>query len=87
MVLTASLRLIAQKQLRGLDVVRPVARFFVVAIYRGWSDRQVRSLLKRPAPVQQIVGHRAIDVTMTIYAHACLDEMRQALENLGRHQA
>jgi hypothetical protein len=29
------------------------------------------------------VGHSAIDVTMTIYAHASLDEKRTALRRLG----
>ena len=36
-----------------------------------------------PHVVQPIVGHRAIDVTMTIYAHASLDEKRTALRRLG----
>ena len=36
-----------------------------------------------PQVVQQIVGHSAIDVTMTIYAHASLDEKRKALSRLG----
>ena len=36
-----------------------------------------------PHIVQQIVGHSAIDVTMTIYAHASLDEKRKALSMLG----
>lgn len=37
-----------------------------------------------PHVVQQIVGHSAIDVTMTIYAHASLDEKRKALHSLGQ---
>lgn len=36
-----------------------------------------------PHVVQQIVGHSAIDVTMTIYAHASLDEKRTVLARLG----
>ena len=46
----------------------------------------VSLLLAEGAPphvVQQIVGHSAIDVTMTIYAHASLDEKRKALSRLG----
>lgn len=46
----------------------------------------VSLLLAEGAPphvVQQIVGHSAIDVTMTIYAHASLDEKRTALSRLG----
>jgi integrase len=34
--------------------------------------------------VQQIVGHSAIDRTMTIYAHSSLDEKRAALDRLGK---
>jgi hypothetical protein len=37
--------------------------------------------------VQQIVGHSAIDVMMTIYAHASLDEKRTALSRLGERLA
>jgi integrase len=36
-----------------------------------------------PHIVQEIVGHSAIDVTMTIYAHTSLDEKRKALRLLG----
>ena len=46
----------------------------------------VSLLLAEGAPphiVQQIVGHSAIDVTMTIYAHASLEEKRKALSTLG----
>jgi integrase len=46
----------------------------------------VSLLLAEGAPphvVQQIVGHSAIDVTMTIYAHASLDEKRKVLSRLG----
>ena len=46
----------------------------------------VSLLLAEGAPphvVQQIVGHSAIDVTMTIYAHASLEEKRTALSRLG----
>jgi integrase len=50
----------------------------------------VSLLLAEGAPphvVQQIVGHSAIDVTMTIYAHASLDEKRTALQRLGERLA
>ena len=50
----------------------------------------VSLLLAEGAPphvVQQIVGHSAIDVTMTIYAHASLDEKRAALQRLGERLA
>ena len=50
----------------------------------------VTLLLAEGAPphvVQQIVGHSAIDVTMTIYAHASLDEKRPALRRLGERLA
>jgi integrase len=40
-----------------------------------------------PHVVQQIVGHAGIDVTMTIYAHASLDEKRTALSRLGERLA
>jgi integrase len=36
-----------------------------------------------PHVVQEIVGHSDIEVTMTIYAHVCLDEKRKALGKLG----
>lgn len=36
-----------------------------------------------PHIVQQIAGHSAIDVTMTIYAHTSLEEKRRALQLLG----
>jgi hypothetical protein len=36
-----------------------------------------------PHAVQEIVGHSAIEVTMTIYAHVSLDEKRKALRKLG----
>lgn len=36
-----------------------------------------------PHVVQQIVGHSAIDVTMTNYAHTSLDEKRKAMMLLG----
>ena len=50
----------------------------------------VSLLLAEGAPphvVKQIVGHSAIDVTMTIYAHASLDEKRTALQRLGERLA
>ncbi|MFF5207003.1 tyrosine-type recombinase/integrase [Streptosporangium sp. NPDC000396] len=36
-----------------------------------------------PQVVRDIVGHSDIEVTMTIYAHASLDEKRKALGKLG----
>jgi integrase len=33
--------------------------------------------------VQEIVGHSATEVTMTIYAHVSLDEKRRARGKLG----
>ncbi|WP_081639795.1 tyrosine-type recombinase/integrase [Actinomadura flavalba] len=36
-----------------------------------------------PHVVREIVGHSDIDVTMTIYAHAALDEKKAALRKLG----
>jgi integrase len=40
-----------------------------------------------PHIVQEIVGHSAIDVTMTIYAHTSLEEKRKALRLLGERLA
>ncbi|WP_049579657.1 site-specific integrase [Streptomyces sp. SBT349] len=37
-----------------------------------------------PHIVQQIAGHSDHSVTMKVYAHASLDEMRKALDRLGR---
>jgi integrase len=36
-----------------------------------------------PQVVREIVGHSGIAVTMTIYAHASLDEKRKAIGKLG----
>ena len=36
-----------------------------------------------PHIVQEIAGHSALDVTMTIYAHTSLEEKRKALKLLG----
>ncbi|WP_276607706.1 tyrosine-type recombinase/integrase [Microbispora catharanthi] len=36
-----------------------------------------------PHIVREIVGHSDIEVTMTIYAHASLDEKRKALSRLS----
>jgi integrase len=36
-----------------------------------------------PQVVREIVGHSDIGVTMTIYAHASLDDKRRALGKLG----
>ncbi len=33
--------------------------------------------------VREIVGHSAIEVTMTIYAHVSLEEKRKAMLKLG----
>lgn len=46
----------------------------------------VRLLLESGTPpliVRECVGHSAVDVTMTIYAHASLDEKRTARKRLG----
>ena len=40
-----------------------------------------------PHVVQQIVGQSAIDVTMTIYAHASVDAKRKALASLTERLA
>lgn len=40
-----------------------------------------------PHVVRQIVGHSAIDVTMTIYARASIDAKRTALDRLGERLA
>jgi integrase len=40
-----------------------------------------------PHVVQQIVGHSAIDMTMTTYAHASQEAKRKALQNLGKRLA
>ena len=44
----------------------------------GWLD-----LGAPPQVVREIVGHSAIEVTMTIYTHVSLDEKRKALAKLG----
>ncbi|MFI6787394.1 tyrosine-type recombinase/integrase [Nonomuraea sp. NPDC050383] len=36
-----------------------------------------------PQVVRDIVGHSDIEVTMTVYAHASLDDKRTALRKLG----
>jgi integrase len=36
-----------------------------------------------PHIAQAIAGHSHIDVTMTIYAHAAMDEQTRALRSLG----
>ncbi|MEU4514247.1 hypothetical protein AB0G05_32500 [Nonomuraea wenchangensis] len=38
-----------------------------------------------PHIVREIVGHSDIEVTMTIYAHASLDEQRKALGTSEMH--
>ena len=37
----------------------------------------------QPHVVREIAGHSDLAVTMTIYAHAALDEKRKALRKLG----
>ncbi|GGO07066.1 hypothetical protein GCM10011574_20230 [Microbispora bryophytorum] len=37
-----------------------------------------------PQVVRDIVGHSDIEVTMTIYAHASLDDKRHALKKLSQ---
>lgn len=52
----------------------------------SWSTSPSVSLLLDlgvpPHIVRDIVGHSDIEVTMTIYAHAALDEKRKALRKL-----
>ena len=36
-----------------------------------------------PHVVKEIVGHSAIEVTMTVYAHASLEEKKKAMGKLG----
>ena len=38
-----------------------------------------------PHIVREIVGHANLDVTMTIYAHASIEEKREALQRLQEH--
>ena len=45
--------------------------------------RRRRRLGAPPHVVRGIVGHSAIEVTMTIYAHVSLDEKRKALGKRG----
>ncbi|WP_240807803.1 hypothetical protein [Actinomadura geliboluensis] len=40
-----------------------------------------------PHIVREIVGHSDIEVTMTISAHAAVDEKRAVLRKLGMHSA
>jgi integrase len=40
-----------------------------------------------PHVVREIVGHSDIEVTMTIYAHASLEEKQKALRRLGKEIA
>jgi integrase len=50
------------------------------------GQRRRRRRLDQGAPphvVQEIVGHSAIEITMTIYAHVSLEEKRKALRKLG----
>ena len=52
----------------------------------GCQGRARRCRLDLGAPphmVREIVGHSAIEVTMTIYAHVSLEEKRKALGRLG----
>lgn len=55
-------------------------------VFHGLRHTCVTLLLDLGVPphvVREIVGHSAIEVTMTIYAHASLDEKRKALQKLG----
>jgi integrase len=55
-------------------------------VFHGLRHTCVTLLLDLGVPphiVRDIVGHSAIDVTMTIYAHASLTEKRAALHKLG----
>jgi integrase len=55
-------------------------------VFHGLRHTCVTLLLDLGTPphiVREIVGHSAIEVTMTIYAHASLDEKRKALGKLG----
>jgi integrase len=57
-------------------------------VFHGLRHTCVTLLLDLGVPphiVRDIVGHAAIDVTMTIYAHASLDEKRSALRKLDDH--
>jgi len=57
-------------------------------VFHGLRHTCVTLLLDLNVPlhiVRDIVGHSAIEVTMTIYAHASLDEKRAALTKLGEH--
>lgn len=57
-------------------------------VFHGLRHTCVTLLLDVNTPphiVRDIVGHSAIEVTMTIYAHASLDEKRAALKKLGEH--
>jgi integrase len=56
--------------------------------FHGLRHTCVTLLLNLGVPphiVRDIVGHSAIEVTMTIYAHTSLDEKRAALGKLGEH--
>jgi integrase len=57
-------------------------------VFHGLRHTCVTLLLDLGVPphiVRDIVGHSAIDVTMTIYAHASLEEKRNALRKLDDH--
>lgn len=57
-------------------------------VFHGLRHTCVTLLLDLGVPphiVRDIVGHSAIEVTMTIYAHASLDEKRNALRKLDDH--
>jgi integrase len=54
--------------------------------FHAIRDTYVSLLLDLGVPphvVRKIAGHSDIEVTMTIYAHAALDEKRKALGKLG----
>jgi integrase len=63
---------------RGLPRPEPGA-----APGRGGAQRSRLDQGTPPHVVQEIVGHSAIEITTTIYAHVSLEEKREALRKLG----
>lgn len=70
-----------------VDLDKPLALCLVGAVrFHDIRHTCVSLLLDLGVPphvVREIVGHSDIEVTMTIYAHAALDEKRKALGKLG----
>ncbi len=57
-------------------------------VFHGLRHTCVTLLLDLGVPphiVREIAGHAAIEVTMTIYAHASMGERRRALQRLDEH--